>query len=55
MNISKMAIINNIIIKQKITHLSIESCLLVLLVVKSFEIFPKHSEYDFILEAFDLN
>ena len=55
MNISEMAIINNIIIKQKIAHLSMESCLFVLLAVKSFEIFLKHSEYGFISEAFDLN
>ena len=32
-----------------------ESCLFVLLAVTSFEIFPKHSEYGFISEAFDLN
>ena len=49
MNIDNITNTNNIIINRNIAHL------FMLLTAKSFETFPKHNEYAFILESFALN
>ena len=49
MNIDKIANINSITINRKIVHVPISSCYFMLLTKHSFEMFPKHNEYGFIL------
>ena len=50
MDTNNIAMINNIIINGKIVDISVQlRCFFFMsLVVKSFEIFPKHNRYDFI-------
>ena len=54
MNIN-IAITNNITIIRKVVHIFIIPVFTMLLVVKSFEIFPKHNIYGFISPFFALN
>ena len=55
MNIQNIVSIKNIIIKLKTCVYPFNPVFFMLLILKSFEILPKHNGYGFIFESFALN